>query len=86
MIQQSIRKELSGCTLVVTAHRLSTVVDFDRILVLSAEQGIEWGSPLELMERSTEDGTESLFQKMVKESGEKELLERIIFRGVAPSD
>lgn len=51
LIQQSIREHFAQSTLIVIAHRLRTVADFDRIVVL-AEGGIqEVGSPEELWER-----------------------------------
>lgn len=34
MIQRSIREEFTNCTTLVIAHRLQTVADYDRILVL----------------------------------------------------
>ncbi len=34
MIQQTIRKEFSSCTLVTIAHRLDTILDCDRILLI----------------------------------------------------
>ncbi|ERT02813.1 hypothetical protein HMPREF1624_01115 [Sporothrix schenckii ATCC 58251] len=52
-IQESLRREFAsgGCTVLVIAHRLSTVVDFDRLLVLREGRVAEMGTPRELMER-----------------------------------
>ena len=52
-IQESLRREFAsgGCTVLVIAHRLSTVVDFDRLLVLKEGRIAEMGTPRELMER-----------------------------------
>ncbi len=51
-IQDSLRKEFvaAGCTVLVIAHRLSTVADFDRLLVLDKGRIAEIGSPRELVE------------------------------------
>lgn len=69
-IQRSIREEFGNTTLLVIAHRLSTVTDFDRILVMKDGAALEYGSPKELL--NTEDG---IFKDMVAQSGEKEELE-----------
>jgi ABC-type multidrug transport system fused ATPase/permease subunit len=60
----------------VIAHRLSTVADFDRILVMKDGVNAEFGSPKELLEK--EDG---LFKGMVAQSGEAEELEKMILKG-----
>lgn len=48
-IQRTIRAEMQGCTLVVIAHRVSTVADFDQILVLDEERAVEFDTPAALM-------------------------------------
>lgn len=75
LIQRSIREEFANTTLLVVAHRLSTVADFDRILVMRDGVAAEFGSPKELL--GLEDG---VFRDMVKQSGEQEELEKIILR------
>jgi ABC-type multidrug transport system fused ATPase/permease subunit len=72
LIQRSIREEFKQSTLIVVAHRLSTVADFDRILVMADGKAVEYGEPRELLVRKGE------FWKLVCESGERERLERII--------
>ena len=38
LIQRTIREEFKSCTMLIIAHRLNTVVDSDRVLVLDAGQ------------------------------------------------
>lgn len=74
LIQRSIREEFSDTTLLVVAHRLSTVADFDRILVVKEGVAAEFGSPRELV--GIEDG---VFKGMVEGSGEgRELMRGIL--------
>jgi ABC-type multidrug transport system fused ATPase/permease subunit len=73
LIQRSIREEFVNTTLLVVAHRLSTVMDFDRILVMRDGVAAEFGSPKELL--GIENG---VFKGMVAHSGEKEELERMV--------
>ncbi|TGO20737.1 hypothetical protein BPAE_0269g00070 [Botrytis paeoniae] len=77
LIQRSIREEFANTTLLVVAHRLSTVADFDRILVMRDGAAAEYGSPRELLE--IEDG---VFKGMVEQSGESKELERSIRGGM----
>ncbi|RAL02577.1 P-loop containing nucleoside triphosphate hydrolase protein [Aspergillus ibericus CBS 121593] len=67
LIQRSIREAFTNTTLLVIAHRLSTVADFDRILVMKDGVAAEFGTPGELVEM--EGG---IFQDMVNKSGEEE--------------
>lgn len=64
IVQQSIRTELKDCTLLVIAHKLSTVADMDLILVLDEGKVVESGTPRELWERG------EVFAGMVRKSGE----------------
>lgn len=68
LIQQSIREEFADSTLLVIAHRLSTVGDFDKIIVMHDGKVAEIGSPQELINRK------GMFWGMVKESGEMDKL------------
>ncbi|ORZ17379.1 P-loop containing nucleoside triphosphate hydrolase protein [Absidia repens] len=68
-IQKTISTEFSDCTILCIAHRLLTVVEYDRILVLHHGKILEFDSPLNLINDS-----ESAFYKMCKKSGEFESL------------
>ncbi|KAK7025989.1 hypothetical protein VNI00_015819 [Paramarasmius palmivorus] len=70
IIQQSLRNELGGDTTVITiAHRLQTIMDADRIMVLDAGKIVEFDSPKELLRK--EDG---LLRALVNESADKGVL------------
>lgn len=71
-IQQSIRTEFSNSTLIVIAHRLSTVADFDKLLVLSEGAVLEFGTPAELVRKK------GMFWEMVCQSAEREQLEEVM--------
>ncbi|TAQ89264.1 hypothetical protein B7494_g2401 [Chlorociboria aeruginascens] len=75
LIQRSIREEFVNSTLMVIAHRLSTVGDFDKVLVMDNGFVQEFGSPAELIERK------GMFWEMVRESGEIETLVEMSRRG-----
>jgi ABC-type multidrug transport system fused ATPase/permease subunit len=64
-IQETIRKEFTDSTLLCIAHRIHTVADYDRILVLDHGQVKEFDTPYKLI---TREG--SIFQQMCERSGE----------------
>jgi ABC-type multidrug transport system fused ATPase/permease subunit len=49
MIQKMLRTHFSGCTIISIAHRVSTILDYDKILVLNAGNLQEYDSPQELI-------------------------------------
>jgi ABC-type multidrug transport system fused ATPase/permease subunit len=66
LIQQTIREEFSDCTTLTIAHRLDTIIDSDRVIVLDRGEVVEDGTPKELLENEN-----SLFYKLVNENGEE---------------
>ena len=48
-VQKIIRDALVGVTVISIAHRLDTIIDFDRILVMDAGKVAEFGTPAELL-------------------------------------
>jgi ABC-type multidrug transport system fused ATPase/permease subunit len=65
LIQETIRKSFSHCTILAIAHRLNTIIDSDKILVLDFGQLKEFGSPKDLLA-----DPHSQFSSMVDETGE----------------
>lgn len=46
LIQETIRTEFKGATLLTIAHRIFTLVDYNRIAVLDAGTVVEFDAPL----------------------------------------
>ncbi|XP_059049022.1 ATP-binding cassette subfamily C member 4-like [Achroia grisella] len=64
LIQKSIRKHFADCTVLTVAHRLHTVADSDRVVVMEAGQIVECGHPHDLLQNP-----EGHFTSMVKQLG-----------------
>ena len=67
LIQELIRKEFKDVTVICIAHRLDTIIDYDRILVLSNGKIKEFDTPQNLLNQ----GDKSVFYQMVN-SGHKQ--------------
>ncbi|KAJ7662919.1 multidrug resistance-associated ABC transporter [Mycena rosella] len=63
-IQSAIREEFTDSLLITVAHRLRTIIDYDRLLVLDKGKVVEFDTPLRLMQK--EDG---IFRGMCLKSG-----------------
>ena len=61
LIQEVIRTKFKNCTVLTIAHRLKTVIDYDKILVLDQGQAVEFDSPRVLLAKG--DG---VFAQLVK--------------------
>lgn len=51
-MQQVIRSEFPNHTIVMIAHRVSSLLDFDRVLVLDGGKVVEFGRPAELLKQN----------------------------------
>ncbi|KAK5089910.1 Transporter of the ATP-binding cassette (ABC) [Lithohypha guttulata] len=67
-IQDTLR-ELKENTIITIAHRLQTIIDYDKVLVLDKGEVVEYAHPWELVQK--EDG---MFRGMCETSGDLELL------------
>ncbi|XP_025753410.1 canalicular multispecific organic anion transporter 1 [Oreochromis niloticus] len=63
LIQNTIRKEFSDCTVLTIAHRLHSIMDSSRVMVLDAGKIVEFDSPSNLLEK------EGHFYAMAKDAG-----------------
>jgi ATP-binding cassette subfamily C (CFTR/MRP) protein 1 len=52
-IQRVLREEFPRCTILTVAHRIQTILDYDRILVLSDGRIVEDGDPAVLLRSNT---------------------------------
>lgn len=52
-MQKIIRDDFGDKTILAVAHRLDTILDFDRIVVLDKGRIVEDGSPGELLSRDS---------------------------------
>ncbi|XP_072319302.1 ATP-binding cassette sub-family C member 4 [Eucyclogobius newberryi] len=69
LIQQTIREKFKDCTVVTIAHRLNTIMDSDRILVLDSGKISAYDEPYTLLQDH-----EGIFYKMVQQTGKQESL------------
>ncbi|KAJ7790752.1 P-loop containing nucleoside triphosphate hydrolase protein, partial [Mycena olivaceomarginata] len=63
-IQAAIRAEFTDSLLITVAHRLRTIIDYDRLLVLDKGKVVEFDTPSRLIQK--EDG---IFRNMCLKSG-----------------
>ncbi|XP_018496938.2 multidrug resistance-associated protein 1 [Galendromus occidentalis] len=66
LIQETIQTEFASCTIITIAHRINTIINYDKILVLDAGEVREFDSPQNLLA-----DTSSLFSAIVNESKSK---------------
>lgn len=49
LVQETIREAFAQCTVLTIAHRLDTIIDYDRVLVLAQGEVVEDDTPAELL-------------------------------------
>ncbi|XP_013178006.1 PREDICTED: multidrug resistance-associated protein 1 isoform X2 [Papilio xuthus] len=64
LIQKTIRSEFASCTVLTIAHRLNTIMDSTRVMVLDKGQLVEYAPPEQLLQDKT-----SVFYGMAKDAG-----------------
>lgn len=76
VVQRTIRSSFAGSTMLIIAHRLHTVMDCDKVLVMDDGCVREFGPPAVLLGLCTPSGddcvappTVSIFQSLVNETG-----------------
>ncbi|KTW28893.1 hypothetical protein T552_01522 [Pneumocystis carinii B80] len=71
-IQKTIRSEFSCCTILTIAHRLKSIIDYDKILVLDSGKLLEYDHPYLLLQNP-----QSEFRFMCESSGEYNTLRQL---------
>lgn len=65
LIQNTIRKKFQKCTVLTIAHRLNTVMDSDKVLVMDSGTMVEYDNPYKLLENKN-----GYLYKMVEQTGQ----------------
>ena len=63
IFQGTIRSKFSSCTILTIAHRLNTVMDYDKILVMSDGKVAQYDSPQNLLR-----DPDGIFYSMAKDA------------------
>ncbi len=66
LIQQAIKENFANLTVMTIAHRLNTVMESDKIMVMDAGKVVEFDKPLKLLEKL--DGH---FTSLLRETGQE---------------
>jgi len=66
LIQKKIREKFIDSTVITVAHRLNTIADYDKVIVMDKGAVVEEGSPYELLIKKN-----GVFKQMVDHTGKK---------------
>ena len=69
LIQRTLRYKFSNCTVLTIAHRINTIIDSDRIMVIDAGKLVDFDDAAVLLQR-----TDCIFYDLVKETGMFDIL------------
>ncbi|CAG9836010.1 unnamed protein product [Diabrotica balteata] len=64
LIQKTIRKKFANCTVLTIAHRLNTIMDSDKVLVMDAGKAVEFDHPFTLLKNIN-----GVFYSLVMQTG-----------------
>ena len=69
LIQKLVRDEFEDTTVITIAHRIETIITYDRLIIMKNGEIVETGSPRELIEDQ-----DSHFTNMIKGAGENYIM------------
>jgi ABC-type multidrug transport system fused ATPase/permease subunit len=64
LIQETIRTKFTGWTVLTIAHRLNTIIDYDKIMVLDKGEISQFGAPQDLLKDKS-----GIFYSLCNEAG-----------------
>ncbi|KAL5115336.1 hypothetical protein ACEQ8H_006781 [Pleosporales sp. CAS-2024a] len=71
IVQRLLRQRFAGHTIMAVAHRLDTILDFDKVVVMNQGSLVEYGEPYRLLEQQG-SWFKSLYEEADKKAGEGE--------------
>ncbi|XP_063223820.1 ATP-binding cassette sub-family C member 4-like isoform X2 [Bacillus rossius redtenbacheri] len=72
LIQRTLREQFADCTVLTVAHRLQTIMDSDKVVVMSRGNMVEFDHPHILLQNAG-----GVFYQMVQKTGQRTSLARI---------
>ncbi|KAK5638257.1 hypothetical protein RI129_012552 [Pyrocoelia pectoralis] len=63
IIQETIRRKFGKCTVLTVAHRLNTIIDSDRVMVMESGMAVEFDHPYNLLQN-----TNGVFYNLVQQT------------------
>ena len=63
LIQNTIKSQFGDCTVLTIAHRLNTIINYDKVMVLDQGELVQFSTPEELLNQ------EGLFKEMASAAG-----------------
>jgi len=65
LLQEAVSANFKDSTIIAVAYRLDTVIEYDKIIVLSSGHIVEFDTPINLIEKGGD------FSQMVKDTGHR---------------
>jgi ATP-binding cassette subfamily C (CFTR/MRP) protein 1 len=70
-VQRLLRQKFAGHTIIAVAHRLDTILDFDKVVVMNQGSLVEYGEPHRLLDQQG-SWFKSLYEDVSRAGGEGE--------------